>query len=66
MRDFTLVIADLAAWEGVNNPVEDPDSNPVGLLVDGNRFVVADAGGNYRFLIVRLLGDVLFSAGFED
>ena len=44
-RSFRTV-ADLAAWEGANNPVEDVDSNPVGLLADHGKFVVADAGGN--------------------
>jgi uncharacterized delta-60 repeat protein len=41
------------------------------LLVqdDGNLLVagrVADASGNYRFLILRLIGDVLFSDDFQD
>lgn len=44
-------IADIYAFERANNPdaqVGNPgvDSNPVGLLLDGSRFVVADAGGN--------------------
>lgn len=59
------VIADLAAWEGVNNPVEDPDSNPVGLLVDGNRFVVADAGGN-TVLSVNRGGRIKQVAAFQN
>ena len=39
-------IADLAGWEAANNPVDDIDSNPVGLLVERGRYVAADAGGN--------------------
>ena len=44
-RSFRTV-ADLAAWEAAHNPVDDVDSNPVGMLVDRGRYVVADAGGN--------------------
>ena len=41
-------IADLAAWEAANDPVNkpDPDSNPVGMLAERGRYIVADAGGN--------------------
>ena len=46
-RGGLKVIADLAAWEGANNPVEGPDSNPSGLAeLGGGRFAIADAGGN--------------------
>nr|MBA2454691.1 ScyD/ScyE family protein [Chloroflexia bacterium] len=41
------IIADLAAYEGDVNP--DPtmvDSNPYSLIMDGENFIVVDAGGN--------------------
>ncbi len=39
-------IADLAAFEAKTNPIHDVDSNPVGLLVNRGKYLVADAGGN--------------------
>ena len=39
-------IADLAAFEAKTNPIHDVDSNPVGLLATGGKYLVADAGGN--------------------
>lgn len=57
-------IADLAAWEGENNPVADPDSNPVGLAIDCGDFLVADAGGN---TVLRVSGDDIdLEASFPD
>ena len=55
-------IADLWAFENENNPdAEDGnplvDSNPVDVLVDRGRFIVADAGGN-TLLRARRGGDV--------
>jgi hypothetical protein len=47
--DGLRTVADIAGWEADNNPVppaDAPDSNPVGMLVDDGRYVVADAGGN--------------------
>ncbi|MFC7546800.1 ScyD/ScyE family protein [Plantactinospora sp. GCM10030261] len=43
--------ADLAGYEAANDPDQDqpgtgPDSNPYGLVADGDGAVVADAGGN--------------------
>ncbi len=58
-------LADLAAWEGANNPVEDVDSNPVGLLVENGRYVVADAGGNTVLGIGRR-GGIRLLASFEN
>ncbi len=54
-------IADLAAFEARVNPVNDVDSNPVGLLLGRGRFLVADAGGNDVLSVrpgrhVRILG----------
>ncbi|MEH2277097.1 MAG: ScyD/ScyE family protein [Nostoc sp.] len=40
-------IADLANYELANNPDGgDVDSNPLGLLIDGNKLVASDAGAN--------------------
>ena len=58
-------VADLAGWEGRNNPVDDPDSNPVGLLAEHGRYVVADAGGN-TVLAVGRRGGIRQLASFED
>lgn len=59
------VIADLAAWEGTNNPVDDPDSNPTGLLsLGGGRYAVADAGGN-TVLSVGKQGSIRQVKAFE-
>jgi glucose/arabinose dehydrogenase len=41
------VVADIAGFEAANNPDGGlPDSNPYGLLADGGRQYVTDAGGN--------------------
>jgi hypothetical protein len=41
------VIADLAAFEEENDPLGDgPDSDPYGILREGTRTIVTDAGGN--------------------
>lgn len=58
-------LADLAAWEGTNNPVEDVDSNPVGLLAENGRYVIADAGGNTVLGIGRR-GGIRQLAAFES
>lgn len=58
-------IADVSAWEAKNNPVDDPDSNPVGMLHEHGRYVVADAGGNTVLRVGRRGGVRLLSA-FED
>lgn len=58
-------VADLAAWEGANNPIDDPDSNPVGLLAENGRYLVADAGGN-TVLRVGDRGRIRQVAAFAD
>lgn len=45
-NDRLRVLADVAAHEAAANPIHDPDSNPVSVLRQGSRYVVADAGGN--------------------
>lgn len=41
------IVADIAAFEQANNPAGGPlDSNPFGILAEGGRQYVADAGGN--------------------
>lgn len=60
-------IADLAAWEQQNDPVpgpDGPDSNPVGMLYDCGRYVVADAGGN-DVLNVSARGSIRLLATFD-
>ena len=41
-----VVVADVAGFEATSNPIHEPDSNPVGLLKQGHKYIVADAGGN--------------------
>ncbi len=49
-------IADLAAWEAENDPIHEPDSNPVGLLYDHGSYLVTDAGGNTLLKVNRWAG----------
>ena len=58
-------IADLAAWEATNNPINNPDSDPAGMLYQHGKYVVADAGGN-TVLKVNRRGDIRLLAKFED
>lgn len=58
-------IADLAAWEQKHDPVNDPDSNPVGMLFDRGDYIVADAGGN-TVLRVPDRGKIKLLAAFPD
>ena len=58
-------IADLAAWEATNNPINNPDSDPAGMLFQHGKYVVADAGGN-TVLKVNRRGDIRLLAKFED
>lgn len=58
-------IADLAAWEAAHNPIDDVDSNPVGLLAEHGAYVVADAGGN-TVLKVKRHGGIRLISAFED
>lgn len=59
------VLADLSAHEWVTNPVDNPDSNPGGLVHHGGRYVVADAGAN-TLLAANPGGHVKTLAQFKD
>ncbi len=58
-------IADLAAFEAKKNPIDDPDSDPVGMLYDHGEYVVADAGGN-TVLKVSQRCNIRLLAKFKD
>jgi hypothetical protein len=58
-------IADLAAWEARYNPINDKDSNPVGMVYDHGRYLVADAGGN-TVLSVNRRGGIRLKATFRN
>jgi hypothetical protein len=59
-------VADLAAFEGAQNPDGgEPDSNPFKLTTDGGHPVVADAGGN-DLLRVGRRGQIKVLATFPD
>lgn len=58
-------IADIAGWEAANNPIDNPDSDPVGMLYNCGNYVVADAGGN-TLLNADLRGRVTELAQFPD
>ncbi len=59
------VIADLAAFEGANNPETAAiDSNPYAVIMDGENFIVADAGGN-SLLQVTPAGEITVLATFS-
>jgi len=58
------VIADLAAYETSHDPDgAGPDSNPYAMLVDGDRFIVVDAGAN-ALLSVTMTGEITTLAVF--
>jgi hypothetical protein len=60
------VVADIAGFEGANNPDDGvPDSNPYGVLADGGRQYVTDAGGN-TLLEVAPNGGVSLVATFAE
>ncbi|MCW2616060.1 MAG: hypothetical protein JWN08_3054 [Frankiales bacterium] len=66
----TTQLADLAAYEEVNNPVGEVDSNPYGLAwLPGRGYLATDAGGN-DLLAVTTAGKatptVTTVAGFPD
>lgn len=42
----TTELADIAGYEELSNPIDNPDSNPVSVLRQGSHYLVADAGGN--------------------
>lgn len=58
-------IADLAAYEAKANPIDNVDSDPVGLAVGKGRFIVADAGGNDVLSVTRG-GKISTVAAFPD
>jgi len=58
-------VADIAAYEQRNNPVDTPDSNPASVQRDGSKLLVADAGGN-TVLSVNRGGHVSLIAAFSD
>jgi hypothetical protein len=58
-------IADLAAWEAAHNPIDDPNSDPVGMLYEHGKYIVADAGGN-TVLKVNHRGGIRLRAAFKD
>jgi sugar lactone lactonase YvrE len=60
------VVADIAGFEAANNPDNGvPDSNPYGVLAEGGRQYVTDAGGN-SLLQVAPNGEVSLVATFAD
>ncbi len=60
----TATLADISAQEATYNPVDDLDSNPVGVIRDGSTYVVADAGGNT--LVTAKHGRTSTLASFPD
>jgi hypothetical protein len=60
------VVADIAGFEAEHNPVGGPiDSNPYGLLVDGSRKYIVDAGGN-SLLQLSQKGDITYLGTFPS
>ena len=60
------VVADIAGFEAANNPDNGvPDSNPYGVLAEGGRQYVTDAGGN-SLLEVSPNGQISLVATFAD
>lgn len=59
------IIADLAAHEAATNPIDDPDSDPTGLIWLQHRFVATDSGGN-TLVSARRNGTVDTIAAFPD
>lgn len=60
------VVADIAGFEGSNNPVGGPvDSNPYGVLAEAGRQFVVDAGGN-SLLEVAANGTISFITTFPS
>lgn len=66
-KDYSTfrTIADFAAFEAENNPIDDPDSDPVGMLYDNGHYFVADAGGN-TVLKANKAGNIRLLAKFAD
>jgi hypothetical protein len=59
------VLADLARHEARTNPVDDPDSDPTGLVRAGGRFLATDSGGN-TLVSARASGGTHTVAVFPD
>ena len=60
------IVADIAGFEAANNPDNGvPDSNPYGVLAEGGRQYVTDAGGN-SLLEVSPNGQLSLVATFAD
>ena len=60
------IVADIAGFEAANNPDDGvPDSNPYGVLAEGGRQYVTDAGGN-SLLEVAPNGALSLVATFPD
>ena len=60
------IVADISGFEAANNPDNGvPDSNPYGVLAEGGRQYVTDAGGN-SLLEVSPNGQVSLVATFAD
>ncbi len=60
------VVADIAGFEGANNPAGGPvDSNPYGVLAEAGRQYVVDAGGN-SLLEVTANGTISFITTFPS
>ncbi len=58
-------IADLAAHEAATNPIDNPDSDPTGVLVTRRGIVATDSGGN-TLVSATWRGDVTTLAAFPD
>ncbi len=60
------IVADISGFEAANNPDDGvPDSNPYGVLAEGGRQYVTDAGGN-SLLEVSPNGQLSLVATFAD
>ena len=64
-RGTSRTLADLAAFEAHANPVDNPDSDPTGILRVGDDYLTTDSGGN---TLVRSSekGKVRLVAAFPD
>ena len=58
-------VADLAAHEAATNPIDNPDSDPTGVLLTRRGFVATDSGGNTLVAASRW-GHVSTLAAFPD
>ncbi len=58
-------MADIAGHEAQTNPIDDPDSNPTGVLRHGGTYLNTDSGGNTLLMATRT-GRVRTLAAFPD